>query len=85
MAMGAVRGAFDVAILVSADTDLRPAVHAVYDENGMTEPWIEIAGWRGPYAQRRIAATKPRHAGGLWIEQDDYDAMRDNTDYNVGK
>lgn len=85
MAMGAVRGDFDVAILVSADTDLRPAVHAVYDENGSDKPWVEIAGWRGPYGQRRIAAIPPRHARGLWIEQGDYDLIRDLTDYNVGK
>lgn len=84
MAMGAVRGSFDTAILVSADTDLRPAVHAVYDENGKEKPWVEIAGWRGPYDQRRITATGSRRVGGLWIEQGDYDLMRDNTDYNAG-
>ncbi len=85
MAMMAVRGDYDVAILVSADTDLRPAINAVYDENGPNKPWVEIAGWRGPYDQRRITATPPRRAGGLWIEQADYDAMRDHTDYNQCK
>jgi uncharacterized LabA/DUF88 family protein len=85
MAMMAVRGEYDVAILVSADTDLRPAVNAVYDTNGSEKPWVEIAGWRGPHDKRRIAASPPRRAGGLWIEQADYDAMQDTTDYNIGK
>lgn len=85
MAMGAVRGDYDVAILVSADTDLLPAVSAVYDEHGPDKPWIEIAGWRGPYDKRRISAKPPRRVGGLWIEQDDYDLMRDLSDYNSGK
>lgn len=85
MAMMAVRGEYDVGVLVSADTDLRPAVNAVYDENGSDRPWVEIAGCRGLNAQRRIAATPPRRAAGLWLEQSDYDGIRDTTDYNLGK
>lgn len=85
LVMGAVLGEFDVGILVSADTDLIPALDAVYDFNGTGRPWIEIAGWRGEYAQKRIAGTQPRRVSGLWIEESDFDLMRDNTDYNMPK
>ncbi|MDQ1700200.1 MAG: hypothetical protein QOG34_2063 [Frankiaceae bacterium] len=85
MVVMAVRGEYDIAILVSADTDLRPAVNAVYDQNGPSRPWIELAGWRGPRRQRPIAATAARRVGELWIDQADYDASRDSTDYSVGK
>jgi hypothetical protein len=85
LAMMAVQGEFDVGILVSADTDLIPALDAVYDFNGPGRPWIEVAGWRGPFDQKRIAATPPRRIGGLWIEQADYDLMCDRTDYNISK
>lgn len=79
----AVRGEYDVGILVSADTDLIPALDAVYDLNGADKPWPEVAGWRGSFEQKRITATRPRNITGLWIAQDEYDQMKDETDYNI--
>jgi uncharacterized LabA/DUF88 family protein len=78
----AARGEFDVGVLVSADTDLIPALNAVHDLNGRDQPWPEVAGWRGPFGQRRITGTPPRRVAGIWIDQEDYETMQDATDYN---
>lgn len=73
-------GIFDVAVLCSADTDLLPAIDAVVEEAGLI---VEVAGWRnGPYGQRIAAGGRDLFCH--WLYRDNYDLVRDDTDYTAG-
>ena len=77
------RGEHDVAILVSADTDLVPALELIVKERGREA--IEVATWHGPYW-----APKPLAVHGVVIRQIEltrpvYDKIADPTDYGVGR
>lgn len=76
MALGAVRDEYDVAILLSADTDLAPAVDVVIDVGKR----CEVATWDA--GARRGAITVPgRRVWCHWLDRDDYLAVADPTDY----
>jgi uncharacterized LabA/DUF88 family protein len=71
----------DVAVLVSADTDLVPALELLVQRGGSTA--VEVAMWEGPYW-----APKPLAVKGVGIRQTPltraiYDRIADPTDYNV--
>jgi uncharacterized LabA/DUF88 family protein len=73
MTLGAVRDEYDVAILMSADSDLAPAVETVRDLGKR----CEVAGWRSR-ARPRIAVP------GVWchwLDRSDYEHVADPTDY----
>lgn len=78
MATGALLDEYDVAILVSADTDLIPVVERVRSAGKR----CEVAAWRSP------GVGAPRLSlPGLWchwLDARDYDIVRDDTDYTVG-
>lgn len=72
-------GAFDRAIVCSADTDLIPAIEAVLDHGGLQ---VEVAGWRENLYGQRIwipGRDLPCH----WLYRDNYHAVHDSTDYTV--
>jgi uncharacterized LabA/DUF88 family protein len=80
--MLAVTGAYDVGILCSTDTDLKPALEAVVALGRNRRPHCEVAAWASSQAvpRLRIAAAK------LWchyLEVSDYRAMTDPTDYTT--
>lgn len=76
----AVRGAFDVGVLFSTDTDLVPALEAAL-EIKTVGVHVEVAAWKAKCANRRLSV-----GGNLpWCHQlydVDYQAVRDNRDYN---
>jgi uncharacterized LabA/DUF88 family protein len=78
----AVRNEYDRAILMSTDTDLKPALEAVAAlSTGV--PKCEVAAWSSPdpaYHSRRlsIAGTK---IWCHWLTQEDYDKVADSTNY----
>jgi uncharacterized LabA/DUF88 family protein len=78
--MLAVTGAYDVGILMSTDTDPKPALEAVAALGGNRRPHCETAAWTSSRAVPRL-----RIAGGrLWCHYlgvDDYRRMVDPTDY----
>lgn len=77
MVAGALRDEYDVAILVSADTDLLPAAEAVLDAG----KWVEFAAWRpdvGYASHLRIDGKK------TWchhLRRADFEMVSDRTDY----
>lgn len=78
----AMTGDYDLGVLVSVDTDLKPALDAVYDMNGAERPWACVAAWNGPYEpRRRIAASGKRTVPCIWLDQADFAAASDPTDY----
>jgi uncharacterized LabA/DUF88 family protein len=77
MAMGAMRDEYDVAVLVSEDTDLLPAVEAVIDLGKR----VEVASWRA-HKRRGPRLTLPkRNLWCHWLDHADFDRVRDDTDY----
>ena len=75
-----ISGYFDVAIVVSTDTDLRPALEwvALHTNPG---PRVELAAWRSPTSNRRIHVEAPKRIRCHWLDYDDYLEVRDDTDY----
>ncbi|MCX6071522.1 MAG: NYN domain-containing protein [Chloroflexi bacterium] len=72
----AEKGRFDVGIIVSNDTDLRPAVEHVQSLAGRS---VEIAVWLGTHPLDQPSKT-------LWchkLSRQDYDQIADLTDYNI--
>lgn len=77
----AIDGEYDVGVIASADTDLRPALEFVLTRyQGKRQ--IEVVAWKGPNKQIRLSIPKvaiPCH----WLTKDDYDQVADLTDYTV--
>lgn len=79
--MGAVDGAYDIGVIFSTDTDLRPALEIVAARfAGTRRP--EVAAWRSPSANRWLSIPGRR----IWchfLDQTDYSAVHDPNDYNM--
>ena len=77
-AMMAVRGEYDIGVLMSNDTDLRPAIEQVLRLESAT---VEVAAWRPPtglpYWLRLPNAAVWCHL----IDRNRYMTIRDDTDY----
>lgn len=80
MALDVVGLDYDVAILCSADTDLLPAVERVLDDD--SDRVVEVAGWRHPDYRQRLS-SKTHNLWCHWLYLEDYEAVRDDTDYNL--
>jgi hypothetical protein len=81
-AVMAARGEYDVGILMSTDTDLRPALEYVFDQGrAWGKPRAEVAAWSAPGQRRRLSIT----SGSLychWMEKNVYEQVADGTDYS---
>ena len=79
--MGAVDGAYDIGVIFSTDTDLRPALEVVSARfAGMRR--AEVAAWRSPTANRRLSIP----GRSIWchfLDQADYSTVHDPSDYNM--
>ncbi len=81
--MGAVKGWFDIGIVMSLDTDLKPAMEVVLDQlHGIR---VEVAAWRCEDAYSRRLGLKNRRIWCHWLGEDDYAKLRDDHDYNTGQ
>lgn len=82
----AVRDEYDVGILFSTDTDLKPALDAVHDHGATRagDPRAEVAAWTAPNARgRRIAGSGSRQIGCHWLDGACMLAVGDQTDYSL--
>ncbi len=80
MVMGARNDEFDVAVLMSADSDLAPAVEAVWDLGKRAE----VAAWVGPY-QRGHIAIRRRPTWCHRLTESDYSRVSDRIDYTLAQ
>lgn len=80
--MGALRDEYDVAILATCDNDFVPVVEALL-ELGATngKPEVEVIAWKDRNNRLGISG---RQLVERWIGPNDFRAMVDSTDYNVG-
>lgn len=76
----AVRGEFDVGILMSTDTDMKPALEVVAD---MTGPRVDVAAWSAPGRHNRRLAIASRNLYCHWVGKDIYDQIADSTNYSI--
>jgi uncharacterized LabA/DUF88 family protein len=80
----AVRGLYDVGILVSTDTDLKPALEAVTQLALFgPAPKAEVAAWSAPTGHSRRLGIGGRNLWCHWLDEADYNGLRDTVDYNI--
>ena len=75
---GAIDRRYDVGVIFSTDSDLRPALE-FFAERFDRYPRAETAAWRGPGANRALRAGNATWVH--YLNYDDYLAVRDRTDY----
>ncbi len=68
---------------MSGDTDLKPALEAVYDYQGAAGPRPETAAWSVPDVHSTRLAIHPRKLWCDWMERKAYQAMVDPCDYSL--
>lgn len=77
----AVDDEYDVGVIASSDSDLRPALEFV-SRRFVGRRCIEVAAWTSPQTKSRLSI-----AGGTiwchWLSRADYDSVADLTDYNI--
>lgn len=79
--MGAVKGWYDIGIIMSLDTDLRPALESVVNElHGIR---VEVAAWMGTDVYSPRLTVKGMNIWCHWLGADVYDAVKDVTDYTA--
>jgi len=79
----AVRRDFDVGILMSTDTDLKPALEAVAQLTATQGTRAEVAAWSAPGRLNRRLAIRSRNLYCHWVGKDIYDQIADATDYSI--
>ena len=75
----AARGDYDVGILMSADTDLEPALEAVVSLGAAR---VEAAAWSSAQGHSKRLAVKSRSLWCHWLDVRDYRCIKDTRDYN---
>ncbi|MFD5566515.1 NYN domain-containing protein [Streptomyces cadmiisoli] len=84
-AVMATRGEYDVGIMVSADTDLKPALEYVAElTTSRGRPRAEVAAWSVDGQHCRRLSISRRNLYCHWIGEDVYKKVQDKTDYTQG-
>ncbi|GIK78449.1 MAG: hypothetical protein BroJett022_21390 [Actinomycetes bacterium] len=78
---GAVRRDYEVAILMSTDTDLKPALEFVRDLEGRPYPRCEVAAWSSSDSYSRRLSIPGRQIWCHWLVESDYRSVADPTNY----
>lgn len=81
--MMGTRSEFDVGILMSSDTDMKPALEAVAALTDIQGTRAEVAAWSAPDRHGRRLAIRSRNLYCHWVGKDVYDQIADSTDYSV--
>ena len=77
---GAIDHTYDIGIVFSTDTDLRPAIELVANRF-VGIPRIELAAWSSPTSIRRIPVRAQRAVWCHFLDHLDYATVADSTDY----
>ncbi len=78
---GAVRGEYEVGILMSTDTDLKPALEFVRELQGDPYPRCEVAAWSSPTGYSRRLSISGGQIWCHWLNEADYQSVADPTNY----
>lgn len=79
-ALMASRGEYDVGVLMSTDTDLKPALEVVA---ASTTARAEVAAWSTAAGYSRRLSIKGHRLWCHWIEETEYRQIQDTRDYNI--
>lgn len=75
----AVRRDYDVGILMSADTDLTPALEAVVD---LEAARVEVGAWSSAHRHSSRLAINTKSLWCHWLDMADYGRVQDRRNYN---
>jgi uncharacterized LabA/DUF88 family protein len=78
----AVAGEFEVGVLMSTDTDLKPALEAVARLTLTQGTRAEVAAWSSPNGHSRRLSIASRRLYCHWLGKDAYDQLADGTSYS---
>lgn len=80
----AVRGEYDVGVIMSTDTDLKAALEAATLLRGAKAyPRCEVAAWSSPEGHSRRLAIDNANLWCHWLDRQDYEQVADPTDYTI--
>lgn len=77
------RGDFEVGILMSTDTDMKPALEAVAQLTSTQGTRAEVASWSAPGRHSRRLSIQSRNLYCHWAGKDVYDQIADPIDYSI--
>lgn len=80
----AIEGEYDVGILMSTDTDLKPALEVVAALRAGGGPRPEVAAWSGKHMHNRRLAIPGVNLWCHWLDETAYTGRRDLTNYASG-
>ncbi len=80
MVIGAFERTFDVGVLFSVDTDLLPPLQFLSSSSRIAAR-VEAAAWHNDQYRRRLYLPPPSRLWCHFLNDADYDAVRDLTDY----
>ena len=75
----AIDDKYDVGILVSVDTDLKPALEYVWRRTDLDKK-VEVAAWRSAQLRGRLSVPGA-NVWCHWLDKNKYDQVCDPTDY----
>ena len=78
----AVAGEYEVGVLMSTDTDLKPALEAVARLTPARAVRAELAAWGSAVGHSRRLSISSRRLYCHWLGKDAYDQILDPTDYS---
>lgn len=73
----------DISVIVSADTDLLPALELIVERRGSEA--IEVAAWQGPHWSPSPLAIAGQQIRQHMLTRAIYDRIADTTDYNAAR
>lgn len=76
----AVQDEYDVGIIMSTDTDLKPPLETV---SQLANRRAEVAAWSSPHSHSRRLSVAGRRLWCHWLGEEDYNIVKDTRDYNV--
>lgn len=74
----AIEHKYDVGVIASTDTDLKPAIEYVLSKDS---PSVEVVAWRGKTKNR--LSIKGKHLWCHFLSEDDYNKVADPTHYTI--
>lgn len=79
---------YDVGMMFSADTDLKPALEYIADKRrAWGHPVPEVAAWSSTqkHSQRLSLSGADRKVYCHWVDETTYERVRDNTNYTLAR
>jgi uncharacterized LabA/DUF88 family protein len=83
--MMAVRGEYDIGVVMSTDTDIKPALEEVAQMRADPYPRITVAAWSSPDRHSRRLSISGRQLWCYWLGREDYNACADPTHYGQAR